>query len=160
MRLCNDCIRRDVRCIAHREHWKCAKCDRLNVLCDLIVIAEKWAKFDFDRVRIAHEFEIKRRILQKFFKFAQNVAFEIFRLKKVQKFLRNKVLEIIVREFYNMEKMNVDEQRDDLNFSSVFDFFVDLNFFDSLLAVLMNNFFLSFYLNSCNDNRLKEFDNV
>ena len=56
--------------------------------------------------------------------------------------------------------MNVDEQRDDLNFSSVFDFFVDLNFFDLLLVALMNDSLLSFDLDSFDDNRSKKFDNV
>ena len=56
--------------------------------------------------------------------------------------------------------MNVDEQRDDFLFSSISNLFIDLNFFDFLLAALMNNSSLSFDLNSFDDTRLKEFDNI
>ena len=82
------------------------------------------------------------------------------KLKIFEKKFRIKVSVMIVQKIHNFEEMIVDEQSGDFLFLSVIDFFIDLNFFDSLLVALMNGFFLSFDLNFFDDNRSKKLDNA
>ena len=79
-------------------------------------------------------------------------------MKILEKKFRIKAFVMIIRKTYNVEKMIVDEQRHNF-FLFVFDLFINLNFFDSLFIVLMNDFFLLFDLNFFDDNCLKLFCN-
>ena len=97
---------------------------------------------------------VKRRKLM----FQTQRKFE--KLKTLEKKFRIKISVMITRKIHNFEKMIIDKQRDDFLFSSVIDFFIDLNFFDALFVVLMNDFFLSFDLNFFDDNHSKKFDNI
>ena len=61
--------------------------------------------------------------------------------KILEKKLRIKASVMIIRKIHNLKKMIVDKRRDDSFFSFVIDFFIDLNFFDSLFVVLINDSF-------------------
>ena len=55
MRLCSVCILQSSRCVVNRNFDNCVKCVKIDLLCDLIVTAVDWDKFDEKRSRIRAE---------------------------------------------------------------------------------------------------------
>ena len=160
MRLCFACSLQNFRCVANRNSDNCVKCVEIDLLCDLIVTAVDWNKFDEKRNRIRAEIieslsELKKiNVMQKKINNKQqkiNDKLSHFRDFEIK--LQTKVSEMIARESKNIKKMKADE----LSVEFI-DIFFDFESFDLVLAALLSDFFaFSLDLNFFDDTHSEAF---
>ena len=107
MRPCSNCIRRGIRCVAHRSSGKCAACIQSTKRCDLLVSSEDWRRLDVERERLRDEIAKRRETISK-------ALSELSKLEEEQEVLRKDASAMIAREDQNLKKLeeNVSKSSD------------------------------------------------